>query len=61
MTDEQEVHRVQTNYDDEFGGYHWECDCGMGGSGGPGGNADLHSDRHIPEGARRIDVQGGSL
>lgn len=51
-----EVHRVETCYDDGQGRYYWECECGQGGNGPVAGDADVHSDKHIPADACRIDI-----
>ena len=47
------THRVYTEYEDERG--YWECSCGHGGS-ASADRVELASDKHIPEGDRRIDT-----
>lgn len=54
----QVTHRIETTYDDKSGRAYWECDCGIAGS-CPEITADLHSDKHIPDGDMRVDVHRG--
>lgn len=47
-------HYIHTRYDDADRAY-WECSCGHAGS-TDAWRVDIASDKHIPEGERRIDT-----
>jgi hypothetical protein len=46
-------HRIHTEHEGERA--YWECSCGRGGS-AEWDRVDLASDKHIPEGDRRVDT-----
>lgn len=55
MSADHEVHVFSTD-DPEDTRQYWECSCGKGGSVSEFADVDIAADKHIPEGASRVNV-----